>query len=219
MTNNLTANCKLRVLLVDDHPVVRQGLRTMLLEAGGIDVAAEAPDAATAMAVVRTERLDLVLSDMALPGKTGLDLLKMIKAEQPQLPVLMLSMHAEEVFAVRALKLGAAGYLMKDTEASVLVDAIRKAAKGGKYISAGIAERLANQLASDSNGAPHEHLSEREFEVFRLIATGKSLTDIGLGLHVSVKTISGYRARILEKTGFHCNADFTRYALEHHLVD
>jgi DNA-binding NarL/FixJ family response regulator len=219
MAENDTQNSKLRVLLVDDHPVVRQGLRTMLTEAGDIDVVAEAGDASTAMSFVRCERLDLVLSDMALPGKTGLDLLKMIKAQQPQLPVLMLSMYAEEVFAVRALKLGAAGYLMKDTEASVLVDAIRKAAKGGKYISAGIAERLANQLASDSNGAPHEHLSEREFEVFRQIATGKSLTDIGLGLHVSVKTISGYRARILEKTGFHNNADFTRYALEHRLVD
>jgi DNA-binding NarL/FixJ family response regulator len=219
MTNTATANYKLRVLLVDDHPVVRRGVRTMLLEAGDIDVTAEASDAATAMAVVRHERLDLVLSDMGLPGKTGLDLLKMIKAEQPQLPVLMLSMYAEEVFAVRALKLGAAGYLMKDAEANTLVEAIRKAANGGKYISAGIAERLVTQLASDSNGAPHEHLSEREFEVFRLIATGKSLTEIGLGLHVSVKTISGYRARILEKTGFHSNADFTRYALEHHLVD
>ena len=219
MTKNPTSNCKLRVLLVDDHPVVRQGLRTMLLEAGDIDVTAEAADAATAMAIVRHERLDLVLSDMGLPGKTGLDLLKMIKAEQPQLPVLMLSMYAEEVFAVRALKLGAAGYLMKDAEAHTLVDAIRKAAKGGKYISAGIAERLATQLASDGKGALHEQLSEREFEVFRLIATGKSLTEIGLGLHVSVKTISGYLARILDKTGFRSNADFTRYAIEQRLVD
>jgi DNA-binding NarL/FixJ family response regulator len=219
MTKNPTTNCKLRVLLVDDHPVVRRGVRTMLMEAGDIDVTAEASDAATAMTIVRQERLDLVLSDMGLPGKTGLDLLKMIKAEQPQLPVLMLSMYAEEVFAVRALKLGAAGYLMKDAEAHTLVDAIRKAACGGKYISASIAERLATQLTSDCNDVPHEHLSEREFEVFRLIATGKSLTEIGLGLHVSVKTISGYRARILEKTGFHSNADFTRYALEHRLVD
>jgi DNA-binding NarL/FixJ family response regulator len=219
MTKNPTTNCKLRVLLVDDHPVVRRGVRTMLMEAGDIDVTAEASDAATAMSVVRQERLDLVLSDMGLPGKTGLDLLKMIKAEQPRLPVLMLSMYAEKVFAVRALKLGAAGYLMKDAEAHTLVDAIRKAARGGKYISASIAERLATQLASDSNCEPHEQLSEREFEVFRLIATGKSLTEIGLGLHVSVKTISGYRARILDKTGFHNNAEFTRYALEHRLVD
>ncbi|NMM06398.1 response regulator transcription factor [Polaromonas sp.] len=219
MTKNPTSNCKLRVLLVDDHPVVRQGLRTILLEAGDIDVTAEAADATAAMAIVRRERLDLVLSDMGLPGKTGLDLLKMIKAEQPQLPVLMLSMYAEEVFAVRALKLGAAGYLMKDAEAHTLVEAIRKAAKGGKYISAGVAERLAAQLASDCKGALHEQLSEREFEVFRLIATGKSLTEIGLGLHVSVKTISGYRARILDKTGFHSNADFTRYAIEQRLVD
>jgi DNA-binding NarL/FixJ family response regulator len=219
MSKNDTENSKLRVLLVDDHPVVRQGLHTMLVEAGGIDVVAEASDAATAMTVVRTERLDLVLSDMALPGRTGLDLLKMIKAEQPNLPVLMLSMYAEEVFAVRALKLGAAGYLMKDTDAQTLVQAIRKVASGGKYISSGVAERLANQLASDDKGAPHERLSEREFEVFRLIAVGKSLTEIGMGLHVSIKTISGYRSRILDKTGFLSNADFTRYALERHLVD
>lgn len=214
--NNLRA---VRLLLVDDHPAVRLGLRMMLLEAGGIDVVAEAPDAVTAMAVVRREPLDLVLSDLSLPGKTGLDLLKMIKAEQPQLPVLMLSMHAEEVFAVRALKLGAAGYLMKDVDMPTLVEAVHRAASGGKYISQGVAERLANQIAVDGIGAPHERLSQREFEVFRLIAAGKSLTDIGLGLHVSVKTISGYRARILEKTGFRTNSDFTRYALQHQLID
>ena len=209
----------LRLLLVDDHPVVRQGLRMMLLEAGGINVVAEAPDAVAAMAVVRREPLDLVLSDLSLPGKTGLDLLKMIKAEQPQLPVLMLSMHAEEIFALRALKLGAAGYLMKDVDLPTLAEAIHRAASGGKYISQGIAERLANQIAVDGKGAPHERLSQREFEVFRLIAAGKSLTEIGVGLHVSVKTISGYRARILEKTGFSTNSDFTRYALEHQLID
>ena len=210
---------ELRLLLVADHPVVRQGLRMMLLEAGGINVVAEAPDAVAAMAVVRREPLDLVLSDLSLPGKTGLDLLKMIKAEQPQLPVLMLSMHAEEIFALRALKLGAAGYLMKDVDLPTLAEAIHRAASGGKYISQGIAERLANQIAVDGKGAPHERLSQREFEVFRLIAAGKSLTEIGVGLHVSVKTISGYRARILEKTGFRTNSDFTRYALEHQLID
>lgn len=210
---------ELRLLLVDDHLVVRQGLRMMLLEAGGIDVVAEAPDAVAAMAVVRREPLDLVLSDLSLPGKTGLDLLKMIKAEQPQLPVLMFSMHAEEIFALRALKLGAAGYLMKDVDLPTLAQAIHRAASGGKYISQGIAERLANQIAVDGKGAPHERLSQREFEVFRLIAAGKSLTEIGVGLHVSVKTISGYRARILEKTGFRTNSDFTRHALEHQLID
>lgn len=219
MPTNTTDHRKLRVLLVDDHPMVRKGLRTMLQEAGDIEVTAEAADVTAAIAVVRLEQLDLVVSDMALPGKTGLDLLKMIKAEKPQLPVLMLSMYAEEVFAVRALKLGAAGYLMKDADAPTLVEAIRKAANGGKYISSGVAERLATQLASDDQGAPHDRLSEREFEVFRLIAAGKSLTDIGLALHVSVKTISGYRTRILDKAGFRTNADFTRYALEHHLID
>jgi DNA-binding NarL/FixJ family response regulator len=209
----------LRVLVVDDHPMVLQGLRTMLLETGDIDVVAEAADATTAIAVVRSTPLDLVLSDMTLPDKTGLLLLTMIKAERPTLPVLMLSMYAEEVFAVRALKLGAAGYLMKDVDAAVLVDAIRRAAGGGKYVSPGVAERLARHFDAVATGALHERLSEREFEVFRLIATGKSLTEIGLGLHVSVKTISSYRTRIMGKTGFQNNADFTRYALDQHLVD
>jgi DNA-binding NarL/FixJ family response regulator len=209
----------LRLLIVDDHPMVLQGLRTMLHEAGDIDVVAEAADAATAIAAVRCTALDLVLSDMTLPDKTGLVLLKTIKAEQPKLPVLMLSMYAEEVFAVRALKLGAAGYLMKDVEAATLIDAIRRAANGGKYVSAGVAERLARRIDAEATGALHEQLSEREFEVFRLIATGKSLTEIGLGLHVSVKTISSYRTRIMEKTGFQSNAEFTRYALDQRLVD
>ena len=210
---------RLRVLLVDDHPMVLQGLHTMLREAGGIDVVAVAADAATAIAAVRHHQLDVVVSDMALPDKTGLVLLKMIKAEQPNLAVLMLSMYAEEVFAVRALKLGAAGYLMKDVNTGTLVNAIRRAASGGKYVSPGVAERLVNQLATSSKGALHERLSEREFEVFRLIAAGKSLTEIGIGLHVSIKTISGYRARIIEKTALRTNADFTRYALVNHLVD
>jgi DNA-binding NarL/FixJ family response regulator len=219
MTHHLSTSPKLRLLVVDDHPMVLQGLRTMLLEAGDIDVVADAGDAATAIAVVRRTALDLVLSDMTLPDKTGLVLLKMIKAEQPRLPVLMLSMYAEEIFAVRALKLGAAGYLMKDVDVATLIDAIRRAAAGGKYISAGVAERLASRIDTDATGAMHEQLSEREFEVFRLIATGKSLTEIGLGLHVSVKTVSSYRTRIMEKTGFRNNAEFTRYALDQQLVD
>ena len=199
--------------------MVLRGLRTMLLEAGDIDVVAAAADAAAAIAAVRSTLLDLVLSDMALPDKSGLELLKMIKAEKPGLPVLMLSMYAEEVFAVRALKLGAAGYLTKDVDSATLVQAIRLAASGGKYISAGVAERLATQLKSDCKDALHERLSEREFEVFRLIATGKSLTEIGLGLRVSIKTISCYRTRIIQKTGFRSDADFTRYAIDQNLVD
>lgn len=219
MERNADRPRNLRVLLVDDHPMVLQGLHTMLQEAGDIDVVAVAADAATAIAAVRHHRLDVVVSDMALPDKAGLMLLKMIKAEQPDLAVLMLSMYAEEVFAVRALRLGASGYLMKDVDAVTLVNAIRRAASGGKYISPGMAERLASQLDKDRKGALHERLSEREFEVFRLIAAGKSLTEIGIGLHVSVKTVSGYRTRIIEKTDLRTNADFTRYALEHCLID
>jgi len=199
--------------------MVLQGLQTMLREAGDIDVVAVAGDAATALAAVRQHQLDVVVSDMGLPDKPGLVLLKMIKAEKPELAVLMFSMLAEEVFAVLALKSGAAGYLMKNANASTLVTAIRQAANGGKYISPGIAEQLINQVATNSKGAPHERLSGREFEVFRLIASGKSLTEIGIALQVSVKTISGYRARIIEKTALRTNADFTRYAVEHHLFD
>lgn len=219
MPSKVDGAAKLRVLLVDDHSVVRKGLSAMLSDAGDIDVVAEAPDAVSAMAVVRAQPLDVVLSDIAMPGRNGLELLKMIKAERPKLPVLMLSMYAEEVFAVRALKLGAAGYLMKDVDPQTLFEAIRKVANGGKYISLGVADRLAAQLGGDGDGALHERLSERELEVFRLIASGKSLTEIAEGLHVSIKTISSYRTRILEKTGFTSNADFTRYALDHHLID
>ena len=191
----------------------------MLLEAGDIDVVAVAADAATALAAVHHNQLDVVVSDMALPDKAGLVLLTMIKAVKPDLAVLMLSMFAEEVFAVRALKLGAAGYLMKNVNANILVAAIRRAAHGGKYISPCMAERLADQVATNSKGALHERLSERELEVFRLIASGISLTEIGIRLQVSVKTISGYRTRIIEKTALRTNAEFTRYTVEHQLFD
>jgi DNA-binding NarL/FixJ family response regulator len=212
-------NRRLRVLIVDDHPMVRKGLRATLEAAGDVEVVAEAATVVAAMMVVRCHQLDLVISDIALPDKTGLDLLKMIKAEQHQLPVLILSMHAEEFFAVRALKLGAAGYVMKDVDGLTLMQAIHKAASGGKYISSGVAERLAAQLTFNDTNAAHERLSEREFEVFRLIALGISLTDIGKRLNVSVKTVSGYRARIMGKTGFLSNADLTRYALAQCLID
>ncbi|MEO5659129.1 MAG: response regulator transcription factor [Polaromonas sp.] len=219
IADQASASRPLRLLIIDDHLMVRQGLRSILEDAGDIDVVAEAATAVAAIAAVRQTQLDLVLSDMALPDSIGLELLKMIKTEQPKLPVLILSMYTEEVFAARALKLGAAGYLMKDVDAPTLVEAIRRVASGGKYISEAVAERLANQLVGHGKGAPHERLSEREFEVFRLIAAGASLAEMALKLHVSVKTVSGYRAHILQKTGFRTNADFTFYALEHHLID
>jgi DNA-binding NarL/FixJ family response regulator len=219
VTQNVSKTVKLRVLIVDDHPLVLQGLRTMLLEAGGIDVVAQATNAAAAITAVRQTQLDLVVSAMALPDKSGLVLLKLIKTEQPQLPVLMLSMHAEAVFAVRARKLGAAGYVMKDVDADTLVGAIRQAASGGKYISPDVGERLANQTGPAAKGALHGKLSRHEFKVFCLIAAGKGHTEIGLALQVGTRAISSAHARIVKKTGLRTRADFTRYALAHNLID
>jgi two-component system, NarL family, invasion response regulator UvrY len=204
----------IRVLLVDDHQVVRRGLRMMLAAYKDISVAAEATDSNEALQILRDTKVDVVLSDIALPGRSGLDLLKLIKAQWPQLPVLILTMYMEDMFAVRALKLGAAGYLTKDASESVLAEAIRTAASGKHFVTPNVVEKLTNAIGAEDRRAPHEKLSEREFEVFRMLAAGKSLVHIAEALNVSAKTITSYRARILEKTGFDTNADLTRYALE-----
>ena len=153
------------------------------------------------------------------PVKTGVDLLKIIHDELPKVRVLVLSTYPEDQYAVRVLKLGASGYLTKESAPELLIQAIRKVASGGKYVSPAMAERLLDEIGSDGQHAPHELLSDKEFEVFKLIAMGKSLTDIAAGMHVSIKTISTHRTRILEKTGFKANADFTRYALQHGLIE
>jgi DNA-binding NarL/FixJ family response regulator len=204
---------KIRILLVDDHVVVRNGVQLILRRAEDMEVMAEAGTAQEALRLVREQDFDVALVDIALPGKNGLDLLKMLRAEKPKLAVLILSMYSEEVYAVRALKLGAAGYLTKNSPTQTIFSAIRKAASGGKHISAGLAEKFASML-DDNVMASHEALTNRELEVLKLIASGTSLVRIAEILHVSPNTVTTYRARILDKTGLGSNVELARYAVE-----
>jgi DNA-binding NarL/FixJ family response regulator len=208
---------KIRVLLVDDHSIVRNGVRRMLETVSDIDVTGEAETAQDAMRLVREQDFDVALVDIGLPDKTGLQLLKMMHAEKPKLAVLMLSMHSVEAYALRAIKLGAAGYLTKDIPASTLVVAVRSAAAGGKHISPELAEKLVNAIGR-GDAAAHEALSDRELEVLKLLASGEKLVRIAEILHLSPSTVTTYRARILEKTGMDSNAKLARYALENGLL-
>jgi DNA-binding NarL/FixJ family response regulator len=208
---------KIRVLLVDDHSIVRNGVRRMLETVNDIDVTGEAETAHDAMRLVREEDFDVALIDIGLPDKTGLQLLKLIRTEKPKLAVLMLSMHSVEAYALRAIKLGAAGYLTKDIPATTLVVAVRRAAEGGKHISPELAEKLVNAIGK-GDAAAHEALSDRELEVLKLLASGEKLVRIAELLHLSPSTVTTYRARILEKTGMDSNAQLARYALENGLL-
>ena len=207
----------IRVLLVDDHAMVRSGVRLMLEAVDDIRVTGQAEDAHQAMRLVRENDFDVALVDIALPGKNGLELLKMLRAEKPKLAVLMLSTYAEQVYAVRALKHGAAGYLTKNSATETLIAAVRTAAAGRKHIGSGVGERLAN-LMLGSAVASHESLSARELEVLKLIAAGESLVDIGKTLHLSPSTVTTYRTRILEKTEASGNARLAIYASENGLL-
>ncbi len=208
---------KLQILLVDDHAVVRGGLRLVLAQTDDMEVAGEAENAEQAIHTVRASEFDVALVDIGLPGKGGLDLLKQIRSERPRLAVLMLSMYAEEVYAVRALKAGAAGYLTKNSSPATLLAAIRKVASGGKHVSPALLERLAIEVGQGRKAAS-EALSDREIEVLRRIASGESLTQIAEALHLSPKTVTTYRARIVDKTGLHSNAELARHALEKGLL-
>jgi two-component system, NarL family, invasion response regulator UvrY len=208
----------IKILIVDDHAIVREGLKAILVKAQDLEIVGEAGNAPDAMALLRKTPVHLLLLDIGLPGKTGVDLLKMVKAEMPKLPVLVLSTYPEDQYALRVLKQGAAGYLSKESAPELLITAVRKVAAGGKYVSAGVAERLLDSVGGGGAQAPHERLSDREFEVFKHIAAGKSLTDIADSLRVSIKTVSTHRTRIMEKTGFQSNADMTRYALQQGLL-
>ncbi|MES2126739.1 MAG: response regulator transcription factor [Pseudomonadota bacterium] len=212
----MTSN-PIRVLLVDDHAIARNGVRLMLSTAEGISVAGEAGDAVQALKLLAGECFDVALVDITMPGKNGLDLLKSLRSEWPKMAVLMLSTYSEEIYAVRALKLGAAGYLTKDVPTAVLVGAVRKAAAGGRHVSETLVEKLAS-LVGGNSGGDHEALSNRELEVFKLIATGETLVRIGELLHLSPNTVTTYRTRILEKMGMSSNAELTRYALEHGII-
>jgi DNA-binding NarL/FixJ family response regulator len=207
----------IRVLLVDDHAVVRNGLRVMLSSAADIVVANEAENMEDALQLVRAEKFDVALLDIAMPKKNGLELLKALRAEMPGLAVLILSMYAEEMYAVRALKLGAAGYLTKNAPAATLIAAVRKAAAGGKYITPGTADQFARMLSGDS-AVPHECLSDRELEVLKLLAAGETSARIAEILCLSQSTVTTYRARICEKMGLKSNSELTRYALVNGLL-
>ena len=208
---------KITVLLVDDHAIARNGVRLMLGTAPDISVEGEASNAVEAMARVAERAFDVALVDIKMPGKNGLDLLKSLRSECPRMAVLVLSTYSEEIYAVRALKSGASGYLTKDAPTATLIEAVRKAAAGGKHVSPALLEKLATLVGGGASG-DHEELSNRELEVFKLIAQGESLVRIGEKLHLSPNTVTTYRSRILEKMGMSSNAELTRYALEHGLI-
>jgi len=204
---------------VDDHAVVREGLKRILEEQDDCVVAAEASNVPEACAWLRKRSFDLVLLDLSLPQRNGLELLKMIKKDTPRLPVLVLSAYGEDHYAVRALKDGADGYLNKESAAESLIAAVRKVASGGKFLTATLAERLALEIGTQDNAFLHESLSHRELSVLKLIARGNSLKSIAAQFHISAKTVTTYRARIMEKTGLASNAALTRYMLENQLLD
>jgi DNA-binding NarL/FixJ family response regulator len=205
-----------RVLLVDDHVVVRKGLRLILEDRFGDIEIAEASNGDEALAALR-EPYDALILDLSMPGRSGIELLAEIKHRFPALPVLIMSLYAEEQFAVRALRAGASGYLTKSAAPEQLAAAFERILRGGRYISEAVAERLAAG-ASGAPSTPHERLSDREFEVMRGIASGETVSEIAARMHLSVKTVSTYRARLLEKMGMANNAELTRYAIENGLV-
>ncbi len=206
-----------RVLLVDDHEVVRKGIRAILEDrCSPIDIA-EAGTGEVALQKL-AEVFDAVILDLSMPGRSGIDLLAEIKHRHARLPVLILSLHGEEQFAVRALRAGAAGYLTKAAAPDQLVTAFEKIVRGGRYVSETLAERLAATAGGDGTAAPHDRLSNRKFEVMRGIASGESVGEIAARMHLSVKTVSTYRTRLLEKMGMETNSELTRYALQNGLV-
>jgi two-component system, NarL family, invasion response regulator UvrY len=207
-----------KILIADDHPIVRRGLKQILTEERDMAPVGEAHDSQEALELVRKESWDIVVLDITLPGRGGLDVLKEIKQERPKLPVLILSMHPEDQYGVRALKAGASGYMTKETAPDHLIAAIRKITSGGKYVSPVLAERLAIDLQRNTDSPVHEILSDREYQVMCMIASGKSVSQIAEELFLSVKTISTYRSRILAKMRMRSNAELTHYAINNHLI-
>ena len=208
----------IRVFIADDHPVVRQGLRRMVEAEPGFVVAGEVGDAAALFAGLETAAADLVLLDVSMPGVSFLDTLRDLRSRHPSIRVLVLSVHPEDQWAVRALRAGAAGYLTKDHSPEQLLEAIRRVYRGGKYVSPTLAEHLATQLDLGGERAPHELLSDREFEVMRRLGSGLTVSQIATELALSAKTVSTYRTRILEKMAMHTNGELVRYAARHGLI-
>lgn len=209
----------IKILIADDHPIVRKGLKEIIEETPGMKVVEEASNGQEVLEKVFKKDINVVLLDISMPGRSGLDILRDMKRQKPKLVVLVLSMHPEEQYAVQALKEGASGYLTKKSAPDELLTALRKVSSGGKYVSASLAEKLAYALEKDGEKPPHETLSVREYEVMRMIASGKTVTEIARELFLSPKTISTYRARILEKMRMKNNAQLVRYAIKNRLVD
>jgi two-component system invasion response regulator UvrY len=208
----------LRIIIADDHTVVRRGLKQILLDEFPTAVIEEAADADLLLKQVFKEEWDIVISDLSMPGRSGMDALQQIKLHNPKLPVLILSVHSEEHYAIRVLKAGASGYLNKESAPEELIQAVRRLLMGKKYITPTIAEQLASGLDKDSEKPLHEILSDREFEVLKLLASGKSVSDIADQMVLSVTTVSTYRARIMAKMNLKTNADLTLYAIENKLL-
>jgi DNA-binding NarL/FixJ family response regulator len=209
----------IRVVIADDHTIVREGLKQLLGAAADLEVVGEARDGHEALKIVREIEFDVLLLDLSMPGKGGMELIKQVRDEKPKVRIVVLSMHAEHQYAVRAIKTGASGYLTKDSAATQLVAAIRKVAGGGAFISAEVAEQLALSAMPRAEGPPHASLSNREYQIFQLLVTGKSVSDIALQLNLSVKTVSTHKARLLEKMGLASQAELVHYAIRHRLVD
>ena len=209
----------IRVVVADDHTIMREGLKQLLVAAGDLDVVGEARDGHEVLQQVRALDFDVLLLDMSMPGKSGMDLIKQVKSEKPRLRILVLSMHQEHQYAVRAIKAGASGYLTKESASTLLVSAIRKVAGGGAFISAEVAEQLALGAMPHSDGPPHGTLSDREYQIFLLLASGKTVTEIATQLNLSDKTVSTHKARLLEKLNIGNQTELVHYALRHRLID
>jgi DNA-binding NarL/FixJ family response regulator len=209
----------IRVAIADDHTIVREGLKQLLSTTNDLAIVGEARDGHEALKMVVENEVDVLLVDLSMPGRSGVELIKQAKAERPKLRVLVLSMHAERQYAVRAIRAGASGYLTKDSATTQLVAAIRKVAGGGAFISAEVAEELALSAMPHSEGPPHASLSDREYQVFQLLVSGKSVSDIAAQLNLSVKTVSTHKARLMEKIGLANQTELVHYAIKHKLLD
>lgn len=208
----------MKILICDDHKIVRVGLRQIIQQLHGVTLIKEAGDGNEALIAMKSDVFDIVLLDISLPDMSGLEILKAVKTKWPSTNVLMLSMHPQEQYAILALKLGASGYLTKDTASEELLLAVMRVSSGGKYISQSLAERLTLHLNNDTNQLKHEMLTSREFEIMIKISNGRSLLDIGNDLCISDKTVSTYRSRIMNKMGLYKNAELTKYCLENNLA-
>lgn len=209
----------IKIVIADDHTIVREGLRRVMGEAQDMEVIGEARNGREVLEWVKKGGVDMLLLDLSMPDHSGVEFIKRLKDESPKLPILVLTMHEEEQYAVRSIRAGASGYLTKESASTELIDAIRRVASGRLYINASVAEKLALDTMTAHDGPAHKSLSNREFEVFQMVVHGRSITDIATQLHLSVKTVSTHKTRILQKMNLHSVADLVRYAMDHALMD